>query len=91
MTTRVVIRGVRIKQWIGQKGIEKLIQHAFPGTRFWVRCGGRERYQIWWAGNPAYEDMRALADDIEAARSATSALTIECCYEKNDPPRPARP
>ena len=81
---------MRIKKWVGQKGIEKIVQRIFPDTRFWVQSGGWERYRIWWARGLSYEDVRALTDEIEAAVPAKSNLSIECCREKTDPPWPMR-
>jgi hypothetical protein len=80
----MMVRGKRVSQWVKEEGIKKLVRHVFPGTRIWVRwCGGRDgrKYQIRWMEGASYADMRALADEIEAAVPAKAALTIECCRD----------
>jgi hypothetical protein len=74
----MMIRGIRMSQWAKEKDIKKLVRHVFPGTRVWVRSCGWRKYQLRWAGSASYKDMRALADEIEAAVSGKAALTIEC-------------
>jgi hypothetical protein len=68
----MMIRGIRVSRWFKQKDIKKLVQRAFPGTSVHIRNVDRRRYQIRWTGDASYEDMRTLADKIEAATSAKS-------------------
>ena len=72
----MMVRGVRVSQWLKRKDIEKL-RRLFPGTSIWVQSRGWRRYRIHWAGAASYKDIRALADEIEAAVPVKAAITIE--------------
>lgn len=75
----MMIRSIRVSQWAREKDIKKLVKQLFPGTyNMLVRSLGWRKYQIQWTSGPTYEDMRALANEIEAAVPAKAALTIEC-------------
>jgi len=79
----MMIRGVRVNQWLKQKSVQNLVRQVFPGTRvrmrnrYWGERGER-KYELWWAGNASDADMRALANEIEAALPAKAAGMIEC-------------
>ena len=77
----MMIRGIRVSRWFKQRDIKKLVQGAFPGTSVQIRNVDRARFQIRWTGDASYEDMRTLADEIEAAASAKLMLTIECIHQ----------
>jgi hypothetical protein len=72
------IRGIRVNQWLKQESMQNLVRRIFPGT--FVRVQRRKGRQcvLWWSGNASYEDMRALADEIEVALPVKAALRIEC-------------
>jgi hypothetical protein len=73
------IRGIRMSQWVKQEQVKKLVQRVFPGTSVHVyRNHGSRKLQICWSGAVSYDDMRALADEIEAAVPPKAALTIKC-------------
>ena len=79
----MMVRGIRVNQWLQQKSVQNLVRQVFPGTRvrirtrYWGRPGER-KYELWWAGNASDADMRELADEIEAALPAKAAGMIEC-------------
>lgn len=77
----MMVRGIRVNQWLTQRSVQRLVRRVFPGTRVRMRTGGgpgERRYALWWAGNVSAADMRELADEIEAALPAKAAGTIEC-------------
>jgi len=95
MTPRgVVIRGLRVKKRVGFKGIEMLIKHVFPATRFVIHRHEVHHngsvYRIRWNGDPAYAEMRALANEIEtvAAPAWAGGLSIVCRHESAPSPWP---
>lgn len=74
-----MVRGIRVSQWLTQRSVQRLVRRVFPGTRVRVRNRSGERaYELWWSGTVANADMRALADEIEAALPAKATATIEC-------------
>jgi hypothetical protein len=79
----MMIRGVRVNQWLKQKSVQNLVRQVFPGTRVRMRNRyrggpGARKYELWWAGNASDADMRELANEIEAALPAKAAGMIEC-------------
>jgi hypothetical protein len=65
--------------------MKKLLRHVFSGVSFRLRCCGWRKYQIRWVSEKAtYADVRALADEIEAAVPTRAALTIECIHEMRE-------
>jgi hypothetical protein len=77
----MMVRGIRVNQWLKQRSVRRLVARVFPGTRVRVhhRYGpGWRRYELWWSGLVSDADMRALCDEIEAALPAKAAGTIEC-------------
>jgi len=76
-----MVRGIRVSQWAKTKDIRKLVRRLFPGTSVWVQSRGNwgeRKLRLYWSGKASYEDMRALADEIEAAVPAKAACKIEC-------------
>jgi predicted aminopeptidase len=77
----MMVRGIRVSQWLKQRSVQRLVRRVFPGTRVRVRNRreeGRRAYDFWWSGPVANADMRALADEIEAALPAKAQAAIEC-------------
>jgi hypothetical protein len=77
----MMVRGIRVSQWLTQRSVQRLVRQVFPGTRVRVRNCRRARgraYELWWSGQTSAADMRALADEIEDALPAKAAGTIEC-------------
>jgi hypothetical protein len=77
----MIIRGVHISQWVTQASMTKLVRRLWPGTNVSVQSWGNRgerRCRIYWSSGPSYDDMRALADEIEAAVPPKAAITIEC-------------
>jgi hypothetical protein len=80
----MMIRGICISQWSRPRDIEKLVRRLFPGTlvqaRAWGRhgSGGRRcRISVSLPRSTSYEDIRALADEIETAVPPKAAVTFE--------------
>jgi hypothetical protein len=86
-----MIRGLRVKKRVGFRGIEKLIKHVFPATRFVIDGSVPPVYRIRWNGDPAYAQMRALANEIQVAAAPAwkGEFTIVCRREAAPPPWPA--
>jgi hypothetical protein len=79
----MMVRGIRVNQWLRQSSVQKLVRKVFPGTRVRVRARygdepGERTYELWWSGVASAADMRALADEIEAALPVKAAGIIEC-------------
>ena len=82
----MMIRGMCISQWTRPRDIEKLVRRLFPGTLVQVKAlrggsdvrpGRRRRISVYLPRSISYEDVRALADEIEAAVPAKAAVTFE--------------
>ena len=75
----MMVRGIRVSQWLKRKSVQNLVRRVFPGTdvRIW-NLGGRKYRLEWKGGNASDAGMRALADDIEAALPAKAAAIIKC-------------
>jgi hypothetical protein len=72
----MMIRGVRLSQWTRPKDIEHLVWRLFPDAHVRVNRSGRQ-CRIYLFGGVPYEDIRVLADEIEAAVPAKAAVTFE--------------
>jgi hypothetical protein len=81
MEMDMMIRGHRISQWSRPQDIEKLVRRLFPGAHVRVQSSGRCR-RIYLLGGALYDDIRALADEIEASVPAKAAVSFEVeCLE----------
>jgi hypothetical protein len=77
----MMVRGIRVNQWLEQRSVQNLVRRLLPRTFVWIqhRDGhGKRHYDLWWEGSASEQDMRALADEIEAALPAKAAASITC-------------
>jgi hypothetical protein len=78
----MMVRGIRVSQWLKPRSVERLVRRALPGTSARIRPrggSGRPRaYVLWFSGHASDAEMRALANEIEAGVPAKAAVTIEC-------------